>query len=232
MSYVFPFTSASFILEGIFLSVFAYNRFYEYHRSPNYVTRQYWLASLCVSLALFVYGLPAVFTSNHAILSPFATAALLINAIGFSNFFLIPLNVWLRPSRYILAKYGLYLFVVALAACMIIDPPMTMMTGGIVHWRFGPLIGTLAAMHMDIAFALNIVLLGLHFYRFKGLPALNAILLIITFTLTGLGGTYLYMGDVSHLLALASISLCMGIGAIFFSVVRGSIAKLLNWQYR
>jgi hypothetical protein len=192
------------------------------------VTGQYFFASFYVSIAFFIYGLPSLITDDLKILPVFAGIALVTNAIGFTYFFLIPLNGWLRPRTYILAKYGLFLFVATLAAVLIIIPPRTSFNAGIIHWRFGPIVGILAAIQMDIAFMLNIILLRTHFYHLKQLSVLNAILLIITFTLAGLGGTYQYVGDSYPLLVLSSISLCVGIGAIFFSVIRGGIARLFN----
>jgi len=225
----FPITSLAFLLSGIFLGVFCFNRFTEYRKlTTNLVTKQFWLASFYVSLGFFIFGLPGLFTSQPMILSVFAGIALIVNSIGFSFFALIPLNNWLSARSYVLTKYGLFLFVSLLAACLIIRPPMTTLVSGIVHWNFGYLIGILAAIQMDVAFMLNILLLGIHFYRFQQLSAINAMLLIITFTLTGLGGTYQYVGDSALLLSLSAAGLYVGVTAIFFSVVRVNISKLLS----
>ena len=228
---IYP-TNILFVLTGIFLATFCRNRYSSYKKNPsNHITYYYFLASLFVSIALFTYGLPIFFTNNQNILSVFTIIALILNAIGFNHFFLITLYTWLSRRSYVIAKYILFIFVVILTGLMVINPPIpTLDNYNVIHWGFSPIVGILAAVHMDIVFASNIILIMMHFYRLKKLSIMNSTSLIITFIITGLSGSYLYAGNTTIGLFFSSIMLYLGIATIFFSVVHGAMNRILEWQ--
>jgi hypothetical protein len=213
------------------LGVFCFNRFSAYRRDvSNHIIYRYFLASFFVSAALLVYGLPVLFTTDSPTISIFGSVALILNAIGFSHFFLIALYGWLSPGRYVLVKHIIYAFISILTFCLIIDIPASFVDSyGIIHWRFGVFIGLLAALHMDMAFAANVYVIVRHFYRLKKLSVFNSIALIITFVLAGIAGSYLYVGDTVLGLSLASVGLYLGIAVVFSSVIRGTISRFLEW---
>jgi len=220
------------VMEAVLLGFFSYNRWQEYrsHQS-NQITYRYWIASFLVSLGFLAYGLPALFTENPDSIILGGFVGMILNAIGFSNFFLIPLYGWLSPRMYIVAKHILFLFPIILALGMIVFPSNSFVDiQGIIHWRFNPVVGILAAAHMDIAFMANITLLYLHFYRLRHLSILNTLALMITFILTGIAGSYQYIGDDSLGLGLSVVVLYLGISVVFYSVARGKINRVLGWQ--
>lgn len=220
------------VIEGILLGFFAHNRLLEYRANPtNQIVYRYWLASSLVSLGFLAYGGASLFTENSNIIVWSGFSGMILNAFGFSNFFLIPLYGWLSPRKYVIAKHILFLFPLFLAACMILTPSQSFVDEhSIIHWRFDHAIGIMAALHMDIAFVSNIALLYTHFYRLKKLSMLNAIALMLTFILTGLAGSYQYIGDNYFLLGLSSVILYVGISLVFYSIMRGKINHILEWQ--
>ena len=219
-----------FLLSAMFLGVFCYNRFRAHTQNPhNKITYQYFLASFFVSISLFVYGISAFLSQDSFILSIFASVALILNAVGFNHFFLIVLYDWFSPRNYVLAKHSLHLFVAVLAILMIVTPPQSIVdTYGVIHWRFSHIVGILAAMHMDIIFGANIAILMKQFYRLKKLSIINSLALVLTFIFTGLSGSYLYMGDNSLGLFLATIGLYLGISTIFSAVIHGVMNRVLD----
>ena len=231
MTITFSLSGISFILDAGMMGLFCYSRYRAYigNRS-NQITYYYFLASLFVSLALLTYGLPIFFSDDQGIMSIFGSTALVLNAIGFSNFFMIALYSRLSSRGFILAKHILYIFVCLLTIGLIVDiPPAFIDPLGIIHWRFGLLVGILAALHMDLAFAANVYLIMDHFYRLKKLSILNSIGLVTTFVITGIAGSYLYIGDSGLGLGLASIGLYAGISVVFFLALRGTISRFVWW---
>jgi len=214
-----------FIFSGIFLAMFAKNRHDSWRLDPaNQIIYRYFLASLFVSLAMFATGIPALVTDNEIILSYSIILALLFNTIGFNHFFLITIYSKLQARHFIIARYALLTFAFILTAyCVIVPPASYIDIYGIAHWGFDPIIGLIATIHMDIIFAANIFYILAHFYRLKKLSIINTMALILTFIFAGISGSYLYVGDSSLFLLLASIGMYLGTGAIFFSVMRKSI---------
>ncbi len=229
----FPISSFFFCLDGLLMAVFCLDRYKEYRRHPtNRIIYRYYFAALYVSIAMLIYGLPPLLSHDSTVLSLTGSIGLIVNAIGFNNFFLIPFYGWFSRNTHTFVKYFLFASIPIITALLILTPPGTIVDNfGIIHWNFGLLLGSIASVQMDIAFALNITLLVTHFYRLKRLSVFNSIALMITFAITGVSGAYLYLGDDSWTLALASIGLTIGIGSVFLSVVRGTITNILGWQY-
>jgi uncharacterized membrane protein YidH (DUF202 family) len=226
-------SSFFFCLDGLLMAVFCYNRYTEYGNNPsNRIIYRYYYASLYVSIALLMYGVIPLISQESQILSLAGSLGLIFNAIGFSNFLLIPSYDWLSRNTHTITKYILFALIPIIGALLVTYPPQTVVdTIGVTHWNFGPLLGSIATIQMDIAFGLNIILLVTHFYRLKKLSVFNSIALITAFSATGISGAYLYLGNNSHILILASVGLTIGIGSVFLSVVRGKINSILGWQY-
>lgn len=227
---LFSLSGILFILNGLLLSVFCHNRFIAYRNNPlNKVTYLYRQASLFVSLALMIYGVASLFTNDSVLISISGSLGLILNCIGFGYFLLIPLYNWLNNKNWILIKYLIFISIGLVAGLLIIQHPHSYIDSfGVIHWKFDPLIKWIAVIQMDVAFLLNIYLLGMNFYRLKKLSTFNTLALIATFLSTGLAGGYQYIGDNTIYLALASIGLYIGISFVFFSVIHGAINRILD----
>lgn len=225
---VLPVSSIIFLLTSLLLAYFCYARFLETRRDKNNaVNFHYYLASLYVFIALFLYGISGLLLESNFSLARVGTVtAVLLNALGFCHFFLIPAYSWFSLRGYVIARHILYLFILLLAGILVVDPAHSYTDAwGIIHWGFPFLVGFLAALQMNLAFACNLILLGGHFSRLKRLSLLSVLALIITFILTGFAGTYQYMGDSPFLLALSGVLLFLGVGAVFFSTVSKKFAR-------
>jgi hypothetical protein len=224
------FSGTLFVLDGILLSVFCYNRWIESLKDPNnQITYLYRQASLFVSIALVMYGLPSIIDDSQNILSISGSLGMILNAIGFAYFLLIPLYNWLSVQTWTIVKYLIFLSICLQTILLILYPTNTQIDQfGIIHWNFYPLTGLIATVQMDIAFLLNIILLGINFYRLKKLSIFNVVALIATFSFTGFAGGYQYMGNDPLLLAIAGIGLYIGISFVFFSVIHGAINRVLE----
>ena len=202
--------------------MFSKNRYDSFRLDPsNQIIYRYFLASLFVSLAMFATGIPALVTDNEIILSYSIMLALLFNTVGFNHFFLITVYSKLKAQYFIIMRYALLIFSFVLLSYCVMSPPAPYIDiYGIAHWRFDPIVGLIAALHMDIVFAANIFSILTHFYRLKKLSIINTVALVLTFIFAGISGSYLYVGDSSFFLLLASVGMYLGTGAIFFSVIR------------
>lgn len=211
---------------------FCLNRFYEYRKNPNNrIIYRYFLASLFVSLALAFYGIPSLFTNDNALISFCGSIGLILNAIGFSHFFLIPFYSWLSKITHFFIKYSLFIFITIIAIFIIINPQKSFVDDyGIIHWNFG-FLGWIAAIHMSVAFILNVILLVGHFYRLKNFSLLNSVGLTSTFIIAGISGGYQYVGNDGVLLVITGAGLYIGIAIVFYTVIHGAMNRILNWQY-
>lgn len=217
-----PFSGISILLSGIFLSYFAFRRFLDFKEDPENTTNNFYLlASTLVSIAMVLYGLPAFFYNQYPeTLSFSAVFSTILNVTGFGYFLKIPLFIWLSRRKFSIASHLISIYVLLIASLLIASPPPSFLDiAGIIHWKFSTLQSALILFFNAGAFGLNIIVLGKNFKlsnNFEGFLKLGAILL--TFILTGLGGSYLYFGDDSELLLISNIFLLVGI----LSVVIGS----------
>ncbi len=223
-----------FVVSAVLMAFFSKNRYDASVKDPsNRIVYRYFLASFYVGLSLFVYGLSAYFTQDPYTLSFFVMAGMILNAIGFSHFFIIALYSWLSPKPYVFIKYGMFLLVAVMIICMIVNQPMPYIDSyNLFHFRFGTLVGILAAAQMDIIFIINVFIIMMHFYRLKHLSVLNSLTLVLTFIVAGISGSYLYIGDSTAGLFFASVGLYLGIAAVFLTIIHGAVNRMLGWQTR
>ena len=217
-----------FSLSGILLGYFSYTRLRAWKLDPhNTINLYYWKATFLITCALMLYGFAGLFFENSAnFLRITAAFATVINILGFGYFLLIPVYSWGSARAAVIARGGVRLYALVVAALLNLYPPQSFIDhAGIIHWRFSTLIGWLALIIMGVAFTLNIILLSSYFKRLASLSFVNLIALIATFFLTGIGGSYLYIGDNAVFLVAASFFLFAGICSVFWSVVKSAIQK-------
>lgn len=221
-----PFTGLLLVPCAGMLGYFAYRRFVAYRRDrANTVNYRYYLAALFVSGGFVFYGAPSVLFGEHNDALVVGTIiATILNAIGFSHFFAIPLYNWLSHKAFVVGVHLLYLYDASVAGLLVLSPPRTFLDGyGIIHWRFTAAQSAAMLALIGIAFILNVALLWQHLQKLRAFSFLNAVALILTFLVTGLSGGYLYVGDNTLLLALAAVFLYIGISIIFFASVRTAL---------
>jgi len=146
--------------------------------------------------------------------------ATILNALGFSHFFMIPLYSTLSKPVFTVGKHVLFLYTTVIALMLIALPPASYLDQfGIIHWRFSAAVAWAMLALIGSAFALNIMLLMRYLARLKRFSFVTTLSLLITFATTGLGGGYLYIGDDAVFLAVSTILLYIGVASIFFASV-------------
>ncbi len=212
---MFPIPGLLMVISGLFLSHFTYRRFNDYRRDRHDVTNRFYLmAGLWVSSALFLYGIPSFFYQVSPVpLRLAAIGATVLNVIGFGYFLRVALYAWLSPNSFSLASHAIALYAVLVAVVLVLFPPDTYIDqAGIIHWSF-TLTESVLILALNIsAFASSILLLYLNFRALLDRTWIARVsAMILTFVLSGIGGGYLYIGDDSMLLGLASVILCCGL---------------------
>lgn len=225
---IFSLSGFFFLGSSILLSFFSYDRYKQFRTDPsNRINLHYFRASFFVSLALFLYGAPSLISRDANMIAFFGILATLANAVGFGHFLLVPLFSWLGQEGYLIARFSAYIFTVTAAIFFILLPPATVIGRfGVIHWRFHLLTSVPVLFVMVVSFVLNVFLLLQHFKRLKSLSVVNVFALILTFSLTGVAGSYLFVGDHNMLLALSSVMLCLGIVPVYFSALYGGESSL------
>ena len=218
-----PLSGLLFLSCGIALSYFAYHRFTFYKQEPkNIINKYYFVAAMCISIAYFVYSLPALlFPRTIGFFVLCTQIATLVNTIGFSAFLLIPSYIWMTIYYHAVARYIVCLYTLIVGILLILFPPQpTIDAYGIIHWGFQKPITAVMFGIMALAFVLNIVLLSSYFKTLRSFSLFNVIALIVTFLLAGFGGGYQYIGNNHTLLLYANFALVMGMFIVFIAAVK------------
>ncbi len=208
------------------LGYFSYRRFVEYRRDKkNTVNYHYWLAALALSFGFAFYSIPSVFWgSNSALLVAGVIVATILNAIGFGHFLLIPLYTRFSYKNFVISKYLLYLSITIIAGLLIMMPPASYLDAShVIHWQFSRIESWFMLLFICTAFTLNLLLLGHHVKKLITFSFTNTMALIFTFLTTGIGGGYMYIGNNSILLVLATVFLYIGISIIFVASLQTAI---------
>ncbi len=211
---VFSISSIIMAVSAFMVMFFSYTRYEIFQRNrSNKITFFFWCASSAFSLALLLYALSGVLlTTDTSLLSSFIVSiALIITSIGIGFFLMIPFYSWGSAYFFVFAKYSIYLFLLSHIGFLLIYPPAPYTDlFGITHWGIHAYLKWILGTFYLLPFVFNIVLLVKFLLHAPKKFQKNTSTLIIAFLLTGIGGSYQYIGDDTTLLTASLLTILLG----------------------
>ena len=215
------------ILFAVCLPMLAFYSYRNYTHigteSENTLSVLFWKASGWVSVGFLFYGAPSLIApGNSSFLSAATAIANICNAIGFSYFLLVP--IYRRFSKYYfeVARHLLFINIAFFGGLSVLLPSHTIIDpSGVIVWNIPIILAVAMTTLITVAFALNLFMIWRELRRLRFFSLMNAVALMTTFGLSGLGGAYLYFGNNVTLLAISSSLLYLGISVIFVTSLHG-----------